>query len=59
MVDIQAEVHQATGFVAVELGVPLNEALLRIRGYAFAHRQALGDVARQIIERRLRLEDGE
>jgi hypothetical protein len=59
MVDIQAEVHQATGFVSVELGVSLNEALLRIRGYAFAHRQPLGDVARQIIERRLRLEDGE
>ena len=59
MVDIQAEVHQATGFVAVNLGVSLNEALLRIRGYAFAHRLTLTGVARQIIERRLRLEDGE
>jgi hypothetical protein len=59
IVDIQAEVHQATGFVAVDLGVSLNEALLRIRGYAFAHRLTLSDVARQIIERRLRLEDGE
>jgi hypothetical protein len=59
MVDIQAKVHQATGFVAVDLGVSLNEALLRIRGHAFAHRQTLANVARQIIERRLRLEDGE
>jgi hypothetical protein len=59
MVDIQAEVHQATGFIAVELGVSLNEALLRIRGHAFAHRQTLVNVARQIIERRLQLEDGE
>jgi hypothetical protein len=59
MVDIQAKVHQATGFVAVELGVSLNEALLRIRGHAFAHRQTLDDVARQIIERRLQLEHGE
>jgi hypothetical protein len=59
VVDIQAEVHQATGFVAVDLGVSLNEALLRIRGHAYAHRLALADVARQIIERRLRLEDGE
>jgi hypothetical protein len=59
VVDIQAEVHQATGFVAIDLGVPLNEALLRIRGYAFAHRLTLVDVARQIIERRLRFEDGE
>jgi len=59
VVDIQAEVHQATGFVAVDLGVSLNEALLRIRGYAFAHRLTLAKVARRIIERRLRLEDGE
>lgn len=59
VVDIQAEVHQATGFVAVDLGISLNEALLRIRGYAFAHRLTLTDVARQIIERRLRLGDGE
>jgi len=59
IVDVQAEVHQATGFVAVDLGVPLNEALLRIRGYAFANRQTLTDVSRRIIERRLRLEDGE
>jgi GAF domain-containing protein len=59
MVDIQAEVHQATGFVSVDLGVSLNEALLRIRGHAFAHRLTLTDVARQIIERRLRLDDGE
>jgi len=59
VVDIQAEVHQATGFVAVDLGVSLNEALIRIRGYAFAQRLTLTDVARQIIERRLRLEDGE
>jgi hypothetical protein len=59
MVDIQAEVHQAIGFVSVELGVSLNEAWLRIRGYAFAHRLTLTDVARQIIERRLRLDDGE
>lgn len=59
MADIQAEVHQATGFVAIDLGVSLNEAMLRIRGYAFAHRQTLAGVARQIIERRLRLEDEE
>lgn len=59
VVDIQAEVHQATGFVAVDRDVSLNEALLLIRGYAYAHRLPLADVARQIIERRLRLEDGE
>lgn len=55
LVDIQSEVHQATGFVAVDFGVSLQEALLRIRGHAFAHQLALSDVAREIIGRRSRL----
>lgn len=59
LVDIQSEVHQATGFVAVDLGVSLQDALLRIRAHAFARELTLADVARQIIQRRLRLEDGE
>ena len=59
VVDIQAVVHQATGFVAVELEVSLQEALMRIRGYAFAHQMTLSEVAKDIIERRLRLEPGE
>jgi hypothetical protein len=59
VVDIQAVVHQATGFVAVELEVSLQEALMRIRGYTFAHQKTLSEVAKDIIERRLRLEPGE
>lgn len=59
VVDIQAEVHQATGFVAVDLKISLQEALMRIRGYAFAHQTPLAEVAKNIIERRLRLESGE
>lgn len=59
LVDIQAEVHQATGMVAVDLKVGLSEALLRIRGYAFAHHMTLAQVAKEIIERRLRLDTGE
>jgi hypothetical protein len=59
VVDIQAVVHQATGFVAVELEVSLPEALMRIRGYAFAQQRTLSEVAKDIIERRLRLEFGE
>ena len=58
LVDIQAEVHQATGMVAVDMRVSLAEALLRIRGHAFAHHKTLTEVAKEIIERRLRL-DGE
>ncbi len=59
LVDIRAEVHQATGMVAVDMGVSLAEALLRIRGHAFAHHMTLAEVAKEIIERRLRLDSGE
>jgi hypothetical protein len=59
LVDIQAEVHQATGMVAVSMGVSLAEALLRIRGHAFVHHMTLTEVAKEIIERRLRLDNGE
>ncbi|MFC4857792.1 GAF and ANTAR domain-containing protein [Actinophytocola glycyrrhizae] len=59
LVDIRAEVHQATGMVAVDLKVSLAVALLRIRGHAFAHQRTLAEVAKDIIERRLRLDDGE
>lgn len=59
LVDIQPEVHQATGMVAVDLKVNLSEALLRIRGYAFAHEMTLAEVARDIIERHVRLDSGE
>jgi hypothetical protein len=59
LVDIQAEVHQATGMVAVDMRVSLAEALLRIRGHAFAHHMTLAEVAKEIVERRLRLDSGE
>jgi GAF domain-containing protein len=59
LVDIQAEVHQATGMVAVDLKISLSEALLRIRGHAFAHQMTLTQVAKDIIERRLMLDNGE
>jgi hypothetical protein len=59
LVDIQAGVHQASGIVAVQLDVTLQEALLRIRGYAFAHEMPLAEVAGHIIGRRLRLDNGE
>lgn len=59
LVDIQAEVHQATGMVAVNLEMSLSEALLRIRAHAFAHQMTLVQVAKEIIERRLLLDNGE
>jgi GAF domain-containing protein len=53
----RAEVHQATGMVSVQLGVPLAEALVRLRTHAYATDQPLHEVAANVVARRLRLED--
>jgi ANTAR domain/GAF domain len=52
----QAEVHQATGMIVAQLGVRADEAFARLRGYAYAHDRRLGDVARDVLQRRLRFE---
>ena len=51
-----AEVHQATGIVAVQLGVSLDEAFVRLRGHAFSKDRSLREVARDVVAHRLRLE---
>jgi GAF domain len=50
-----AEVHQATGMVSVQLGVPLDEAYVRLRSHAFAEGRPMRAVAGDVIARRLRL----
>ena len=49
----RAEIHQATGMVLVQLRVGADEALARMRGYAFVHDRLLIDVARDIVARQL------
>ena len=51
----RAEVHQATGMLIVQLGVPVAEAFSRLRAYAHAQDRPLADVACDIVARRLRL----
>jgi hypothetical protein len=51
--DDRAEVHQATGMVLVQLDVPAQDAFVRLRAHAFAHRRPLGDVARDVVAGRL------
>lgn len=51
------EVSQATGMVIVQLGVGPAEALMRLRGYAFAHDMTASEVSWEILGRRLRLVD--
>ncbi|MFB4296693.1 GAF and ANTAR domain-containing protein [Actinomadura sp. NTSP31] len=51
-------VHQAAGMLAAQLDVDVAEALVRLRAYAFLHDRPLTELARQVLERRLMLEDG-
>ncbi len=54
-----AEVHQAAGMLSTELGVSALQALVRLRSYAHAHHKPLPEVARAVVERRLRLRPDE
>ncbi len=53
------EVHQASGMVMVQLGVPIEEALARLRAHSFTVGQPLWEVARAVVAGRLRLDDDE
>ena len=47
-------VHQASGMVAVQLGVGVGEALIRLRAYAFGNDRLLDEVADEVVGRQLR-----
>jgi hypothetical protein len=51
-----AVVHQATGVLAVQLNVTIEDAFLRLRAYAFAADRRLSDVAGDIVAHQLRLD---
>ena len=48
--------YQAQGMVMVQLGVSLGEAMSRLRAHAFAENRPLGDVAAEVVARRLALQ---
>jgi GAF domain-containing protein len=50
-----AVVHNASGMVAAQLDIGVDEALLRLRTVAFVTGRSLADVARDVIERELRV----
>lgn len=47
------QVHQATGMLLAALGISAEEALSRLRGYAFAMGRSLDEVAKDIVNRKL------
>ncbi len=48
-------VHQAAGMVMVQLGLPIDQALVRMRGTAFAEGLTVDALAEAIVDRRRRL----
>jgi GAF domain-containing protein len=52
----RVELYQAQGMVQVQLGVGAAEALVRLRAHAYANGRRLGDVARDVVARRLTFE---
>jgi hypothetical protein len=53
----EAVAYQASGMIAMQLQIPVSEALLRIRAHAFANDRTLGAVAADIVARRLHIGD--
>lgn len=53
----RTEVYQATGVIIGQSGVSVQTALARLRGFAFAHGLPLDEVARDVVARRLRLDE--
>jgi GAF domain/ANTAR domain len=56
--DDRFELHQAQGMVMVQLGISLGDALTRIRAHAFANNHSLGNVAADVVSRRIRFDHG-
>ncbi|OXM54982.1 ANTAR domain-containing protein [Amycolatopsis alba] len=51
----RAVVHQAAGILCGRHATPVDDALVRLKAYAFSHQRAIIDVARDVITGRLRL----
>lgn len=49
----RVEVYQATGMIMASLDVGAAEAIVRLRGYAFASNPGASEVAAQIVDRQL------
>ena len=54
--DSRLEVYQAQGMLMSQLDVSAEEALMRLRAYAYSHERHASDVARDVIARKLTLE---
>jgi hypothetical protein len=55
----RTEVYQATGMVMEQLGIAADEALARLRAFAFVADRPIDEVARDVVTRRLRFDQEE
>ena len=50
------DVNVATGMLATELKISLEDALLRLRAHAFSHQRPVTEVAKAVLDRQLRFD---
>ncbi|ARX84173.1 hypothetical protein SMD44_03611 [Streptomyces alboflavus] len=55
----RALIHQAAGALTVRLDIPIDQALARLRAYAFTHDRTILDVAHDVVHRQSRLDNSE
>jgi hypothetical protein len=55
-IDSRAEVHQATGMIAVQLDIGVDDALLSLRAHAYATGRTVSAIAADVVGRRLTFE---
>jgi GAF domain-containing protein len=51
---LRADVHRAAGMIMAQAGIPIDQALARLRAYAYSTDRPLSEVATDVLERRLR-----
>ena len=54
---LRSSVHKATGMIAAQLGVGVEEALVRLRGHAFGTNRPIDEVAADVVANRLDFND--
>jgi hypothetical protein len=55
--DYRAVVHQATGMISAQIDCGIGEALVRLRGHAFATEQPIDEVSADVVTGKLRFDE--
>jgi hypothetical protein len=56
---LRADVHRAAGMVMGQAGIPIDQALARLRAHAYSSGRPISEVAADVLARRLRFESDE